>query len=262
MGHLLGIDLGTSSVKALLYDEKGKVVGRFGQTYETRRSHPHWAEQDPNEWWSTVGAVLRAVTGFRIDAVGLTGQMHGPVFIGPDGQPLHPCIIWADTRARRETLALKRQLSGATILSATGNPASEAFTAPKILWIKKNRPHVFQRAHKILLPKDFIGLKLTGEFATDHSDASGTLLYDIQGGAWSDEIITELDIKRSLLPDILNSATVLGRVTPTAARQTGLVAGIPVVVGAGDLATAATGGGVWGEKVPLVNIGHRTPEFL
>jgi len=255
LGNLLGIDLGTSGVKALLCDEEGRVLGRFGQAYDTMRPHPHWAEQDPNQWWSAVVAVLKAVTRFRIDVVGLTGQMHGPVFIGPDGHSLHPCIIWADTRARRESIALKKRLSAARILDVTGNPAGEAFTAPKILWIEQERPQVFERVHKILLPKDFIGLRLTEEFATDHSDASGTLLYDIRAGTWSDEIIAELNIRSSLLPDILDSSAILGQVTSTAARQTGLVEGTPVVVGAGDLATAAVGGGIGEGRTPLVNIG-------
>jgi len=255
MGYLLGIDLGTSAVKALLCDEQGNVAGRFEQAYSTKRPHPHWAEQDPNQWWSAVIAVLKDIARFRIDAIGLTGQMHGPVFIGPDGHPLYPCIIWADTRARREAIALKRQLTEARILRVTGNPVGEAFTAPKILWIKQNKPHVFQRAYKILLPKDFIGLKLTGRFATDHSDASGTLLYDIRSGGWCDEIITELRIKPSLLPEILSSSALLGRVTSTAASQTGLAKGTPVVIGAGDLATAVIGSGVWSEQAPLVNIG-------
>lgn len=258
MGYLLGLDLGTSALKTLLYDETKGVIKRFVVPYESKSPRPGWIEQDPGEWWRAVLSVfdsLKRTEASSIIAIGLTGQMHGPVFMGPEGEPLYPCITWADTRAHDDLLLIKRRFNHEEITRVTGNPPVEAFTAPKILWFKRHYPKLFRRVEKILLPKDFICFKLTGEYVTDHTDASGTLLYDIRRGGWSFELISALGLPSGIFPPIEQSTSTVGFVEAKVARECGVPRDTLVIAGAGDLATAVFGSGVQAETSALVNLG-------
>lgn len=259
MRYLLGIDVGTSATKALLCDERGGVAATASSPHEILQPHPGWSEQDPADWWkATVIAVRRVMeaAGARADqiaGIGLSGQMHGSVFLskeavesgGADAQAIRPALLWNDQRTGAQCELIEERVGGrAALVRLVGNAALTGFTAPKILWVRKNEPENYARAAAVCLPKDFIGFKLTGALATDVGDASGTLLFDVGARSWHRGVCEKLGIDPALLPPSHESASVIGTVTVWAARETGLAEGTPVVAGSGDNMTSAVGSGV------------------
>ena len=256
MEYAAGFDFGTSGLKAVLVDATGKILARAARPYATRRPHAGWSEQDPEDWWRAlreVAAVL-AADHPRPDVVGLSGHMHGPVLLDAAGTVLAPVILWNDQRSTAECDDIDRLTAG-RIAEWTGNPTRTAFTASKLLWVRRHRPEIHARIDTVLLPKDFIGFRLTGTPATDASDASGTSLFDVRAGRWSERTLDALDIPAGWLPPVTGSAAAVGPVTDAAAAQTGLPAGIPVVAGASDQSAAAIGCGNVAPGTVSINIG-------
>jgi xylulokinase len=247
---IVSIDIGTSVAKVFAFDLQGNVLAYARESYGINRPNSGWAEQDPRIWWQAIVSGVRTVAkqiskmGETIEVIGLSGQMHGPVLLDKDGTPLLPCLIWMDTRAQKQAEFLNELLGHETLLSITGNLAVPAFPAAKLLWIKENLPHIFTKIRWVLMPKDYIGFCLTQTIATDHSDASGTLLYDIKARRWSDDLTRAIGLELDCLPPLVHSTQVLGKLTPQVARELSVEANIPVVIGAGDLITSAIGTGV------------------
>ncbi|MFP4589337.1 MAG: xylulokinase [Candidatus Acetothermia bacterium] len=260
MSLFIGLDLGTSRAKALVCDERGKVLAtRSATSYSTSSPRPRYAEQEPHQWWETVLGLLseviqeNPVDRSEIEAIGLTGQMHGPVFLNKEGDPLGPCMIWSDTRAEEETDLIQEKIPGVTEI--TGNPPAPGYSAPKLLWFRKHARDLYDRIWKILLPKDFINYRLTGQVVTDPSDASGTLLYDLRRKSWSDQILNKLEVSKTILPPVLNSTRISGGLRSEISSRLGLPRGLSVVVGGGDLATGLIGNGGVRKGVAAVTIG-------
>ena len=251
MAHLLGIDIGTSGTKTLICTDDGTVVATATSPYPISSPRPGWSEQDPADWWTATVAATQAVLrkaklkGAAIGGIGLSGQMHGSVFLADGVKPLRPALLWNDQRTGEQCAQIESKAGGrARLIERVANPALTGFTAPKILWVRQHEPRVYAKTKHVLLPKDYIRLRLTGEYATEVSDASGTLLLDVAHRRWSDELLGLLQIDKSLLPPVSESTEVTGRLTAGAAAALGLSAGTPVVGGAGDNAAGAVGSGV------------------
>ncbi len=249
--YVLGIDLGTTGVKSLLLDEDGTVAGTATAPLTLSTPRPGWSEQAPADWWDATRASIRTlldrsgVDGAAIAGVGISGQMHGAVLLDEAGAVLRPCILWNDQRSAPQCDEITRRAGGRErLLELVANPALAGFTAPKLLWVREHEPEVWARVVTVLLPKDYLVYRLTGELGTEVSDAAGTLLLDVRRRVWSEEMLALLDLPRTLVPVCRESADVAGRVTATAAEATGLVAGTPVVAGGADNACAAVGTGV------------------
>jgi len=258
--YLLGIDIGTTGSKAILLDEQGTVRARATTEYPMHTPRPLWAEQDPEQWWKasieSIRAVLAAAgTPPPIAAVGLTGQMHGLVLLDAHGAPLRPCIMWNDQRTARECADITARLTLPRLLELTGNPVLPGFTAPKIVWVRTAEPEIYRKTAKILLPKDYVRYRLTGVYAGDVSDSSGTSLFDVGRRRWSHEMLEALEIPAGWLPEVMESSEISGTVTAEAAAATGLPRGIPVVAGAGDQAAQAVGTGIVREGAVSATIG-------
>jgi len=247
--YFLGIDTSTTSSKALLMDEGGKVMAVASTPHTLQTPKPLWSEQDPHEWWQAASTSIRnvlqkaGIRGERVAAVGLTGQMHGLVLLDADGNVLRPAILWNDQRTQSQCDEIHQRIGREKFIQITGNVALTGFTAPKILWVKENEPDVFARAKHILLPKDYIRYQLTGEYAMDKADGAGTVLFDLKDRNWSDEILSALDIPRGWLPKTFEGTEATGCVIDEAAATTGLRAGTPVAAGGGDQSTQAVGVG-------------------
>lgn len=242
---LLGIDLGTGSVKALLLAIDGDILAEASHTYAVHAPKPGWAESDPLEWWSAVGSVVKAVLQHQrepVQAIGLSGQMHGVVLTDEKGQPLYPAILWADMRSR-DVLAIYRALDPA-LQDQLANPITAGMAGPTLLWIKQHQPELYQTAHHVFQPKDWVRFQLTGVLAAEPSDASGTLLYDVQHARWAEPVLDALNLRSDWLPPLIPSTRIAGDLTAVAAAHLGLPAGIPVVAGAADTAAAALGSGL------------------
>jgi xylulokinase len=243
---LLGIDLGTSSVKVVLTDPAGHLLDQATEAYPVERPRPGWAETDPQAWWDAiVKAVARLTTANarQVAGIGLSGQMHGVVLCTADSTPTRPALLWCDARAEPQ-LDLYRQLPAQT-RARLGNPLSAGMAGPQLAWLHRQEPATVDRARWALQPKDWIRARLTGQFAAEPSDASATLLYDILSQDWDDTVIDALGLRRSLLPDILaHSGVCAGRLTTTAAAGLGLTTDVPVAAGAADTAAAALGTGL------------------
>jgi len=250
MAHLLGIDVGTTGTKALLIDERGSILASATEEYPLYSPRPLWSEQDPEDWWQATAKSIRRVLrgakvrGDQVAGLGLSGQMHGSVFLGTDHSVLRPAILWNDQRTAEECAEMTNTIGAKRLIRLTCNPALTGFTAPKILWVRKHEPRVYERTVRILLPKDYVRFRLTGEFATEVSDASGTLLFDVRHRRWSTPVLNALKIERALLPDCFESQEVSGKVSQTAAKETGLAVDTPVVGGGGDQAAGAVGNGI------------------
>lgn len=250
MDYLLGIDIGTSGTKTVLFDTRGRAVASATAEYPLYQPKNGWAEQDPADWWNACAATIRSVlekSGAMpetVAGIGLSGQMHGLVMLDENGGVLRRSIIWCDGRTGKECEEIRERVGARRIIEITANPPLAGFTASKILWVRKNEPELYKKCRHILLPKDYIRYRLTGVFATEVSDASGMNLMDLPNRRWSSEVLEKLEIDPSLLPDLHESCAVTGFVTADAAAETGLVKGIPVVGGAGDNAAAAVGTGV------------------
>jgi len=259
---LLGIDVGTGGTRALVVGDEGAVLGTGTCDHAPFVSpQPGWAEQAPDDWWrATVQAVRAALTRARIDpqaigAVGLSGQMHGAVLLDQDLCVIRPAIIWCDQRTEPECEWLNRAIGTDALLSHTCNPALTNFTLTKLLWVRAHEPDAWRRVRHVLLPKDYVRLRLSGTLAMDVTDASGTLMFDVAHRRWSREILRGAEIDPALLPDVFESADICGRVSEQAARASGLTDGTPIVAGAGDQAAGAVGIGVTRPGVVSATIG-------
>jgi xylulokinase len=245
----LGLDVGTSGVKAILVAPSGDVVASATSALSMSTPQPGWAEQDPEAWWQATLASIAAVKGKRADAhiaaIGISGQMHSSVFLDREGAVIRPALLWCDGRTTAECAEITSRVGGEERLrDLASNPALEGFTLPKVLWLRNHEPEAFARLATILLPKDYIRYRLTGTLATEPSDASATLMYDTAHRRWSDDIMRAVELPASLLPDVGESAGVLGQVSASASSLTGIDAGTPVVGGGADNACGAAGVGV------------------
>jgi xylulokinase len=245
----LGLDVGTSGVKAILVARSGDVVAAATTPLTMSTPQPGWAEQNPEDWWSAALASMRELRRARPDAtvesVGISGQMHSSVFLDRAGKVIRPALLWCDGRTTAECAEITARVGGEERLRDLAcNPALEGFTLPKVLWLRKHEPDAFARLATVLLPKDYIRYRLTGVLATDPSDASATLMYDTAHLRWSEEILSAVELSPSIVPQVGGSAEVLGRVTPEAASLTALAVGTPVVGGGADNACGAAGVGV------------------
>ena len=250
MKAILGIDIGTSGTKSVLFDEEGNALAKATVEYPLYQPQNGWAEQDPEDWWRAVRESVSAVvreSGAQpsdIRGVGLSGQMHGLVMLDENGKVLRNAILWCDGRTQKQCDEITAAIGPRDLIGITANPALPGFTAGKILWVRENEPDLYKKCKHILLPKDYIRYKLTGEFATEVSDASGMNLLDVPKRAWSETVLNALDIDPALLGRMYESCEVTGQITASASETTGLAVGTPVVGGAGDNAAAAIGTGV------------------
>ena len=258
---LLGVDIGTSGTKTVLFDECGATVASATVEYPLYQPKNGWAEQDADDWYNAAVSTIRTVmTESAIDpkdlvGIGLSGQMHGLVMLDNAGKVLRKSIIWCDGRTTAECEEITRLVGAERLIELTANPALPGFTAGKILWVRNNEPETYEKCAHILLPKDYIRYKLTGAFATEVSDASGMNLLDVKNRCWCDEVLEKLNIDKALLPKVYESPEVTGYVTAEIAELTGLAEGTPVVGGAGDNAAAAVGTGVVVDGSAFTTIG-------
>ncbi|MGD0807581.1 MAG: FGGY family carbohydrate kinase, partial [Anaerolineales bacterium] len=247
--YFLGIDVSTTGSKALLIDAAGTVVASASSPHTLQNPKPLWSEQDPEEWWTASCAAIRdalsqaGVGGDAVAAVGLTGQMHGLVLLDADGKVLRPAILWNDQRTGAQCDEIRARLGKERLIQITGNDALTGFTAPKILWVQQNEPAVYAKARHILLPKDYLRYRLTGAYAMDKADGSGTILFDLRKRNWSGEMLSALGIPADWLPPTFEGPEFTGNITVSVAAETGLKAGTPVVAGGGDQAAQAVGVG-------------------
>ena len=250
MAYVLGIDIGTSGTKTILFDEMGNSIASDLKEYPMQQPEIGWAEQKPEDWWEAVVLTVSEVvkkSGVKprdIKGIGLSGQMHGLVMLDKDGKVLRPSIIWCDQRTAQECIDITNLVGAERLIEITANPALTGFTASKIMWVKKHEPEIYERTAKILLPKDYIRYMLTGDFCTEVSDASGMQLLDVPNRNWSDEVLSKLQIDKALLGRVYESQEITGSVSKAAAELTGLLEGTIVVGGAGDQAAGAIGNGI------------------
>lgn len=269
MAVMLGIDVGTSSTKTLAIDEAGNVLGEATAEYPVSRPKPGWSEQNPDDWWqatiSTVQQVLKAakLQSADVKAIGLSGQMHGSVFLDEADQVIRPAILWNDQRTAAECLEIEDKAGGkAELIRMVANPAHTGFTAPKILWLRNQEPQHFEKVRQVLLPKDEIRRRLTGEYATEVSDASGMLLLNVTDRSWSTELLGLLDLNVEMLGKLYESEDVTGKLTSQAAEALGLTTDCVVVGGAGDCAAGAVGNGIVREGVLNSSLGTSGVMFV
>jgi len=261
MTYLLGIDVSTTGVKALLVDQDGVVRGSANIEQPLYTPQPLWSEQDPADWWNGAVQSIRSVlaqtglSGEAIQGIGLTGQMHGLTLLDENGVVLRPAILWNDQRTGAQCDEIRARLGKQRLVEITGNDALTGFTAPKILWVQQNEPEVFRKTRHILLPKDYVRYRLTGAFAIDRADAAGTILLDIKTRDWSPVMLDALDIPLEWLPKTYEGPEITGRVTPEAAALTGLTAGTPVIAGGGDQAAQAVGVGAVQPGIVALTLG-------
>jgi xylulokinase len=255
---LVGLDVGTSGTRALAVNAEGAVVAEATSRYEPDSPRPGWSEQRPEDWWRAAKEVLGAVAagaGDEIVGLGLAGQMHGSVFLDSAGEVIRPALLWNDQRTESDCAAITERVGAERLLELAGNPALTGFQAPKILWLRREEPEAHARLASVLLPKDYVRLKLSGERATDASDASGTLLLDVRARSWSDEILDALEIPREWLPDVYEGPEVTAVVSDAVADDLGLPRGLPVAAGGADNAAAAVGVGVVRERLISSSVG-------
>jgi xylulokinase len=238
--RVIGIDVGTSSLKGVAIDEHGAVLNEAERPYPVSRPHPGWSEQDPQDWWQAAESVLAELDAAHADGIGLSGQMHGLVALGSDRRPLRPAILWNDGRSQPQASRIEHELGIERLVALSGNRALAGFTAPKLAWMADNEPEVHARIRRIMLPKDYVRLCLTGEAATDVSDASGTVLLDVGHRSWSPELSEAFAVDPDWLPAVHESHVITGRTAD----------GVPVAAGAGDQAAGALGVGVTDDRSP------------
>jgi xylulokinase len=251
MKYWLGLDIGTGGSRALLVNADGGVAGGVTAPHDDiHMERPLWAEQHPDDWWEATADAVRAVLaqvgagGEDIAGVGLSGQMHGLVLLDAQGTVVRPALIWCDQRSQAQVDWINETAGRDMVLDQTANPVLTGFTAPKLLWVRDHDPNSYARTRQVLLPKDYVRYRLTGEYAGDVSDASGTALFDVVRRRWAEPLIERLGIDRSWLPRVVESSELTGKITAGAAGRTGLRAGTPVVGGAGDQAASAVGNGI------------------
>ncbi len=262
MSQVLGLDIATTAAKAIVVDEGGRVLSSAAVSYPICSPKPLWSEQDPEDWWraiiTCIGKALAGagLSGAEIAAVGVTGQMHTLVALDGAGAVIRPAILWNDQRAGPQCEAITRRVGSLErAVDLTGNAVLPGFTAPKLLWMEQYEPGLYRCLRHILLPKDFVRLRLTGEFATDVSDASGTALFDVGARRWSRPMVELLEVSFDWLPECYESVQTVGCVSRSAAEATGLRLGTPVVAGAGDQAAQAIGCGATRPGIVVVTTG-------
>lgn len=261
MAYLMGIDVATTGTKCIIADESGKIVSSDFNEYPLLSPRPGWAEQNPEEWWKATLASIKGalekkgIKGEEIDGIGLTGQMHSSVFLDENSEVIRPAILWCDNRTAKQVDEVHELFGRENFIQMTCNPVLTGFTLPKILWLKETETDNYNKVRKILVPKDYIRFKLTGVFASDVSDASGTSVFDVKARQWSDEVLNKLGLDRTWFPDVYESSEVTGKVSDEAAGLTGLKAGTPVVAGAGDQAASAISCGIYKEGVMSATLG-------
>jgi xylulokinase len=261
MSLVLGIDSSTTATKAILVERSGAVRAVASASYGYETPRPLWSEQDPHLWWDgTVAAVREVIAGHgieasQVEAIGLTGQMHGSVLLDDGGSVVRPAILWNDQRTEPECDQIRLLVGPERLIEVTGNDALTGFTAPKLMWVKNNEPENWDRVSHVLLPKDYVRYRLTDELAVDVADGSGTILFDLAARTWSPEILSALDLEPSLFPPTFEGPEVTGVVSRQAAEATGLPAGIPVVAGGGDQSANAVGVGAVAPGVVALSLG-------
>lgn len=251
----LGIDIGTSGVKAVALDETGAVVGQGTAALSVQRPQPQWSEQDPEAWWRATTAAVQAIDPAvrrAVRGVGIAGQMHGATLLGEDDRPLRPAILWNDGRSDMECEELEAAVPD--LRRITGNIAMPGFTAPKLVWVRKNEPETFAKVRTVLLPKDYVRLRMTGDKASDLSDSAGTLWVDVARRKWSDEILAATGLSEAAMPSLHEGSEVTGTLRAEVAELWGTPQ-VPVVAGGGDNAAGAVGVGVVGEGDALLSLG-------
>jgi xylulokinase len=248
---LLGIDVGTGGTRAVLLDEAGRVLSAATAEHAPMASPQlGWAEQDPRDWWRAARVAIKeclakaGASADEITAIGLSGQMHGLVTLDAAGEVLRPALIWCDQRTEAECQAITERVGAKRLIELVANPALTGFTLPKIWWVRAHEPEIWQRVRSVMLPKDYVRFKLTGARATDVADASGTLLFDVVNRCWSSEMLQASDLRPDILPQVLESPEISGRVSKEGASASGLREGTPVVAGGGDQAAGAVGMGI------------------
>jgi xylulokinase len=250
VAHVLGLDVSTTATKAMLIDELGQVRGVGVSEYGLSTPRPLWSEQDPRLWWAgavaAIGFALAdgALSGDEVVAIGLSGQMHGLVLLDRAGEVLRPAILWNDQRTSAECETIRRAVGAERLIEITGNDALTGFTAPKLVWVHTHEPKVWGQVAHVLLPKDYLRLRLTGDYALDKADGAGTLLFNLASRSWSQEVVEALEINPDWLPPTFEGPEVTGVIGSDAAAATGLRAGTPVVAGGGDQSANAVGVGV------------------
>ncbi|UJF31603.1 xylulokinase [Paenibacillus hexagrammi] len=268
MTYFLGLDLGTSAVKCILVDDTGHVTASHSVEYPLYQPHPGWAEQHPEDWWMATVEGIRAliqkagIQGNEIAGIGFSGQMHGSVFLDEAQQVIRPALLWCDQRTGEQCEYIENTVGREELGRLTGNKALTGFTAPKIIWLRDQEPEHYERVRHVLLPKDYVRLRLTGEFGMDMADASGTLLLDVAGRKWSETVVDRLGIPMAWLPPLFESGDVAGKLLPEAAALTGLAAGTPIVAGGGDQACGAVGVGVVRHGIASVALGTSGVVFV
>jgi xylulokinase len=259
--YALGIDSSTTATKALLIDEGGQVVAVASSEYTYETPQPLWSEQEPKLWWDatveSIREVMRSsgVSADEVKGVGLTGQMHGLVLLDDENNVLRPALLWNDQRTSSQCDDIRERLGKEHLIQVTGNDALTGFTAPKILWVQQEEPEVYQKIAHILLPKDYVRFKLSGEFAIDRAGGAGTLLFDVRERDWSLEVLDALGIDRGWLPETYEGTEVTSLISAVAAETTGLKEGTPIVGGGGDQAAAAVGTGAVEEGIVSLSLG-------
>ena len=262
MSFLLGIDIGTSGTKTLICDHRGRVKATAMAKHDIASPKPGWSQQDPLQWWSATCKATRAILrkakikGDQVTAIGLSGQMHGSVFLGDGTRPLRPALLWNDQRTAAECAEIEKIAGGRRqLIRMVGNPALTGFTAPKILWVRKHEPRIYDRIKHVLLPKDYVRYCMTGVYATEVGDASGTLLLDVKKRRWNTKLISKLGIDIDWLPPCFESHEVSGSLSKAAAMRLGLKPETPVVGGSGDQPAGAVGNGIVSAGIVSATLG-------
>lgn len=262
MSYIMGIDVGTTGVKTILVDHEGRTVSSVTVPHELHTPHPGWSEQNPGDWWEgAVASIRKVLSGANLTdssavvGIGISGQMHSSVFLDAKDAVIRPAILWNDGRTTAQCRTITELAGRSNLEKWVANPALEGFTAPKLLWLRDEEPDNYRLLRTLLLPKDYIRFRLTGEKATEVSDAAGTLLFDVRRRQWSSDLLDCLDISPAFLPPVYESIDVCGRVTSAVAEETGLAAGTPVVGGGADNTCGATGTGIVKEGRVLSSIG-------
>jgi xylulokinase len=254
---LVGLDVGTGGARAVAIDSSGEIVAEASSEYPLHTPRPGWTEQDPEDWWTGAKEVLAKVASEagEVAGIGLTGQMHGSVFLDSSDRVVRPALLWNDQRTQAQCDRITQVVGGERLISIAGNPALTGFQAPKIVWLRDEEPENYGRVSRVLLPKDYVRLRLTGEYATDASDAAGTLLLDMRARDWSGEILDALEIPHEWMPEVYEGPETTGALRESVAAQLGLPPNIPVAAGGGDNAAAAVGTGIVGPGLVNSSVG-------
>ncbi len=259
MSYVIGIDVGTSGTKIVAINEEGKVSASVTKNYDLHSPKPGWAQQNPQDWKKAVfeglAEICQKINGQEVRAIGLTGQMHGSVFLDENGNVLYPAILWCDQRTARQCEKINEIVGEKQLLEMVSNPALTGFTAPKILWLRDEEPDVYKKVKHVLLPKDYIRYELTGEFASDVADASGTLLFNVNKRCWHEELLKKLDISVEWLPKVYEGTEITGKVKPSVAKELNLSPDTLVVAGGGDQAAGGVGCGVVRSGIVSASLG-------